>query len=308
MPKNPSPVIKRVGICIEKTFFIVKFIRMWGEALKKYIQFCYDNSGNSFYQIAKYQNDLFVFNLGEIMQIAFCDDEKVCLDLLVGYAKKYLSSYERNIGRIVIDRFASGEELLNAYQQGKRYDLIYLDIRMEKINGFETAKEIRTLDNKAMIIFVTSLGDYILNCFEYRPFWFIIKPVSEEKFNHVFSRALMEITNIRTRKYSFFTKEYGNLCLDIDKIMYLESILRKINIYATMEQYTYYANISEEEEKLKNYDFVRIHKGYLVNMAYIRRINKNNVVLKNSIVLPLSERRHKYVFDSFTSYLARCSI
>ena len=51
---------------------------------------------------------------------------------------------------------------------------------MDKINGFETAKEIRVFDDKAMIIFITSLGDYILNCFEYRPFWFIIKPVSKK--------------------------------------------------------------------------------------------------------------------------------
>jgi DNA-binding LytR/AlgR family response regulator len=283
---------------------------MWGEALKKYKQFCYDNFGNYYYidQIVRSRCDLPIFNAGEIMQIAFCDDEKVYLDLLVGYAKKYLSSCEKDISQVVIDRYSSGEELLEAYRQGKFYDLVYLDIRMDKINGFETAKEIRVFDDKAMIIFITSLGDYILNCFEYRPFWFIIKPVSEEKFRYVFNRALMEISNTRTRKYSFFTKEYGNLCLDIDKIIYLESVLRKINIHAAMEQYTYYANMAEEEEKLKKYDFVRIHKGYLVNMAYIQRINKSNVVLKNSMVLPLSERRYKYVFDNFTSYLARCSI
>jgi len=283
---------------------------MWGETLKKHNQFCYDNFGNYYYSnlIVRSRGDMPIFNAGEIIQIAFCDDEKVCLDLLVGYTKKYLSTRDNDIGQVIIDRYTSGEELLEAYKQGKYYDLIYLDIRMDKMNGFETAREIRVFDNKAMIIFVTSLGDYILNCFEYRPFWFIIKPVSEEKFIYIFNRALIEISNTRTRKYSFFTKEYGYLCLDIDKIMYLESVLRKINIYTAMEQYTYYANMSEEEEKLKKYDFVRIHKGYLVNMAYIQRINKSNVVLKNSTVLPLSERRYKYVFDSFTSYLARCSV
>lgn len=283
---------------------------MRGETLKKYKQFCYDKSGKSYCinQIIESQGSFTFLNAGEIMQIAFCDDEKAYVDLLTGYAKKYLSDCEDVISKVNIDRYSSGEELLEAYRQGKCYDLIYLDIRMKKLNGFETAKEIRSLDRKVMIIFVTSMGDYILNCFEYRPFWFIIKPVSEEKFRYIFHRALLEITNTRTRKYSFYTKEYGNLCMDVDKIIYMESVLRKINIYAAMEQYTYYASLSEEEEKLKKYDFVRIHKGYLVNMAYIQRINKNNVVLKNNIVLPLSERRYKNVFDCFTSYLARCTI
>lgn len=280
--------------------------------MEKHNQFCYDKFGSlykySFNQIAKPRGDFSILNSGEILQVAFCDDEKVCLDLLAGYIRKCVAFDNENNSQVIVDKFTSGEQLIEAYNQGKSYDLIYLDIKMGKMSGFDTAKEIRKLDNESMIIFVTSLADYVLNSFEYRPFWFIIKPVSEEKFRHVFNRAVVEITNIRTKKYSFFTKEYGHLCMDIDKIIYLESILRKIIIHAATEHFAFYANLSEEEEKLKKYDFVRIHKGYLVNMAYIQRINNSNVVLKNGIVLPLSERRYKCVFDEFTSYLARFSI
>jgi len=303
--------MNRVGIYIlNMPLAYCCFTILRGETLKMHKQFCYDKIGkcNCLSNIVESQGNLSFLGAGEIMQIAFCDDEKAYVDLMAGYARKFLSANENVIGNVNIDKYSSGEELLEAYRQGKCYDLIYLDIRMKELNGFETAKEIRLLDSKAMIIFVTSLGDYILNCFEYRPFWFIIKPVSEEKFGYVFNRAMMEIINTRTRKYSFYTKEYGSLYIDVDRIIYLESVLRKINIYTAMEQYTYYASLSEAEEKLKKYDFVRIHKGYLVNMAYIQRINKNNVVLKNNIALPLSERRYKHVFDSFTSYLARCSI
>lgn len=278
--------------------------------MKKNDQFCYDDLNEYYYlsQIVELRGEQSILDSGELIQIAFCDDEKIHLELLSEYMRKYLASYNEKGCKVVIDKFKSGEQLIEAYSQGKYYDLIYLDIRMKEMNGFEAAQKIRKFDNKAMIIFVTSLSDYIINSFEYRPFWFIIKPVSEEKFIHVFSRAVIEITNIRTKKYSFFTKDYGNLSIDIEKIIYLESILRKINIYAPMNQFSYYANLSAEEEKLKKYDFVRIHRGYLVNMAYIQRINKSNVVLKNSIVLPLSERRYKSVYDEFTSYLARSSI
>jgi DNA-binding LytR/AlgR family response regulator len=86
----------------------------------------------------------------------------------------------------------------------------------------------------------------------------------------------------------------------------MESVLRKIVINTPTRQCTFYGGLTAEEEKLSKYDFIRIHKGYLVNMAHIQRINKTNVVLKNGQVLPLSEHRFKTVFDSFTSYLARC--
>lgn len=242
------------------------------------------------------------------MQIAVCDDEKVFLDLLSGTIKNCMAEYDGNLSEFHIDAFLSGEQLLEAYGQGQRYDLIFLDIRMKTLNGFETAKNLREIDNDVFIIFVTSLVDYIFNSFEYRPFWFLVKPVETEKFRHVFFKAMAEINNDKKGVYTFFTREDGLLSIEINKIIYLESALRKIVLFTSAGQYSYYANITVEEEKLKQYDFIRIHKGYLVNMAYIQRIKKDNVILKNGVELPLSEHRFKAVFDSFTSYLARCSI
>lgn len=243
---------------------------------------------------------------GGTMTIAVCDDEKVCRDLLSGYIKECMAVYD--YCDMSIDSYDCGEMLLEAYNAGKRYDIIFLDIKMKELSGFSTAKSIRTHDNNAMIIFVTSLADYIFNSFEYKPFWFLIKPVTEEKFRHVFTKAVSEIKNSKTREYSFSTREHGLLSIDINKILYIESFLRRIIIYTGNEQYTNYASITAEEEKLKKYDFIRIHKGYLVNMVHIQRINKYNVILKNNVALPLSEHRFKTVFDSFTSYLARCSL
>lgn len=245
---------------------------------------------------------------GGIMHIALCDDDKSYLELFLNYIKNYLAMQEKDCEGVVIDSYTSGEQLIEAYETGKTYDLIYLDIKMKNVSGFDAAKVIRDYDTRAMIIFITSLKDYIFNSFEYRPFWFLIKPVNEERFCYVFKKAISQINDIKNRRYSFYTRDHGLISIEINRIMYLESILRKIILYTKNQQYTYYANLKEEEEKLTKYYFIRIHKGYLVNMEYIQRINKSNIVLKNNIVLPLSEHRLKVVFDSFTSYLARCSV
>ena len=249
-------------------------------------------------------------NLNQVdaMHIAICDDDKNYVELFLGYIKNYLALLENNCEDVVIDCYTCGEQLIEAYETGIIYDLIYLDIKMKKVSGFDAAKIIRDYDSKALIIFITSLKDYIFNSFEYQPFWFLIKPVFEEKFYHVLKQAVAQINDIKNRRYSFYTRDRGLISLEISKIMYMESILRKIILHASNQQYTYYANLKEEEDKLSKYNFIRIHKGYLVNMEYIRRINKSNIVLNNNMVLPLSEHRLKTVFDSFTSYLARYSI
>ncbi|NLE24546.1 MAG: response regulator [Clostridiaceae bacterium] len=273
--------------------------------MKECYDFWYDNLVEK-HNLLDTNSDKKILGSVGAMHIAVCDDDKIYLDLFLNYIKDYLAMLENSCDGVVLDCYTTGEELVEAYKTGKAYDLIYLDIKMKKISGFDAAKIIRNYDSKALIIFITSLKDYIFNSFEYQPFWFLIKPVYREKFGHVLKQAIAKINEIKNKRYSFYTRDHGLMSLEIDRIMYLESILRKIILYTSNHQFTYYANLKEEEAKLTKYNFIRIHKGYLVNMEYIQRINKSNIVLKNNMVLPLSEHRLKVVFDSFTSFLARC--
>ncbi|NLO92797.1 MAG: response regulator transcription factor [Clostridiaceae bacterium] len=239
------------------------------------------------------------------MQIAVCDDEKVYLDLYLNQIKRLIAMQDKNY-EVIIDCYSSGEELITAYDAGKEYDIIILDIKMKDLSGFDVAKIIRQYNDDTLIIFITSLKDYIYNSFEYQPFWFLIKPVTNERFKHVIMKAVAYIIGTKGKNHSFYTRDAGIISLEINKIMYLESCLRKINIYTNTQSFSYYATLKEEEQKLKNHNFVRSHKAYLVNMAYIKRINKGSIILKNNKSIPLSERRRKAVFDSFTSFLERC--
>lgn len=239
------------------------------------------------------------------MQIAICDDEKTYLDFCICRIKGLVAREENNC-ELIIDAYSSGEQLIKAYEAGKEYDLVLLDIKMQELSGFDVARIIRKHNKNILIIFISSLGNHILNSFEYHPFWFLVKPVTDEKFVHVFKKAASYIMEDRNKLHSFYTQETGLTSLEINKILYLESRLRKVTIYTRTQTFTYYANLKEEQEKLKENNFVRSHKGYLVNMAYIHSINKNNIVLKSRKVVPLSEHRHKEVFDCFTDYIARC--
>ena len=241
------------------------------------------------------------------MYIAICDDDKKYLNLFLGYIKNYLASLENSCAGVVIDCYTCGEQLVDAYRAGKSYDLIYLDIKMKKVSGFDAAKIIREYDSKALIIFITSLRDYIFNSFEYQPFWFLIKTVYEEKFGYVLRQAIAQINEKKNKRYSFYTRENGLMSIEINRIMYLESVLRKVVLHTSSQQFTYYANLKEEEEKLTKYNSESIKVIWLIWNTYKELISPN-IVLKNNVVLPLSEHRLKEVFDRFTSYLARCSV
>jgi DNA-binding LytR/AlgR family response regulator len=242
------------------------------------------------------------------MRIGICDDERVFLDLLTKYCRKCATYLEGNHDAITVETFCSGEELLEAYSKNDRFDILYLDLKMKRINGFETARQVRNYDSRVIIIFITSLSQYVMKSFEYKPFWYLVKPVSEEKFRSVFIKAISEYSSVNFHEYTFKTREEGIERININDIIYLESISRQIRLHTSNEDYYFYAGINREEEKLKRFDFIRIHKSYLVNVQHIRRINKTNVTLKNGHSLPISERRHKAVLDFYTDYLARSSL
>lgn len=242
------------------------------------------------------------------MRIGICDDEKVFIDLLTKYCKNCATYVEENYGQVAIESFYSGEELLENYNPDKRFDILFLDLKMKQLNGFETARQIRAFDNKVIIIFITSLAQYVMKSFEYKPFWYLIKPVSEDNFRNIFIKALSEFASVNYREYAFRTREEGVERINIGNIIYLESISRQIRLHTTYEDFFFYAGISREEEKLSKFNFIRIHKSYLVNAQYIQRINKTSLTLKDGDTLAISERRYKAVFDFFTDYLARSSL
>ncbi|HOP73293.1 LytR/AlgR family response regulator transcription factor [Thermoclostridium caenicola] len=241
------------------------------------------------------------------MRIGFCDDDKAFLELLASYCKESLPYIDYD-GQVDVECLSSGEEILESYRRNKPYDILFLDLKMKPINGFETARQIRMFDNQVIIIFVTSLTDYVLKSFEYKPFWYLIKPVTQKNFKNVFMKAVAERLSANRAEYLFRTKAEGVMKLNVGSIIYLESQSRRIRLHTVDSDYYFYSGMNEEEEKLSRYDFIRVHKSYLVNPQYIKQINRTWLVLKDGERLPVSERRYKAVFDFFTDYMARSSL
>ena len=111
------------------------------------------------------------------MRIGFCDDDRVFLELLAVYCRECLPFVDQD-EQVDAECMSSGEKLLESYRRGKTFDILFIDLKMKGLNGFETARQIRMVDNRVIIIFVTSLAHCVMKCFEYKPFWYLIKPVT----------------------------------------------------------------------------------------------------------------------------------
>lgn len=236
------------------------------------------------------------------IRIACCDDEKQQLEL---YKTMFTNIEMRQDIELNVEYFLSGNFMLERFQSEKNpFDLVYLDMDMDEKSGLDLAKEIRqNYHSDCLILFLTNYPKYMQNSFDVRAFQYMIKPVQFDEFERKFNAA---------RKY--LEKDDKNrvvLKIDEDNVVFFTNEIYYIEKEKSSKQFLVYLEdkcvvakgvLSAIENQLLEQHFMRTHRSYLVNMKHIRRIQKNDLVLSNGNLVPISRRKEKELKQQFMRY------
>ena len=237
------------------------------------------------------------------MLIAVCDDEAICREHIV----KYLNEYKSNIV-YSISEFCSGSALLNAMKAGHAFDLIFLDIEMPGMSGIEASQEIYEINNNTMFIFITAHHQYYHHAFDVNAIQYIVKPIDRDLLEKSFKRA-MDIYQRRIYKHMIHGKD-GTSFLTVQDILYISTNgSRHLEAVTEHGNYDYIGKISDEEKILLNYDFLRCHNAFLINMNYIKTFTKESFILLNGNEIPISKHIRSHVLQTFHNFIKRtCNV
>ena len=215
------------------------------------------------------------------MDIAVVDDEKVMREYLCELIKKQKPESR-------IESYARGEELLAS---GKRFDIVFLDIQMDGMNGIEAAGSLRKKQEEVILIFITGIREYVFDAFDLYAFQYLLKPVDEKKFAEVLERAVREAGRKKEKRELFIKTR--NLTLDQADILYIESRGKKVEIHTVRERESIqiYAAMEELEGQLGK-DFYRCHRAYLVNMSHITEYGSDSIILANGDKVYLAKKKY----------------
>lgn len=217
------------------------------------------------------------------------DDERFSLDLLAD-----------NISKVswlnLIAKCRNAVEAI-AVMEEQKIDLIFLDIQMPGLTGLQFAQ---TMTNRPLIIFITAYEKYALEGFNLDVVDYLLKPVSLERFIKACNKA-KELHQLRNQNLSnavastipdhvFVPVEYSQVKINLTDIRYIEGLKDYIRIHlaSTAKPVITRMSLKSIEEKLPVQKFVRIHKSYIVAVAYITTIRKSSVNLQ-ALELPVSE-------------------
>lgn len=235
-----------------------------------------------------------------MIRIAICDDDTVMLDYANNQIKLIAEKLKKDI---LIQTFTDGNDMLSKdIKQISSFDIIFLDIDMPTVGGFEVAEFIRKFNENLMIIFLTSMEDLVYESFKYKPFRFIRKYKLDVELNEVLC-SVISVVEKKTEHYYMFKTEYGDLKISSQDIFYIECLNRKIYLKTIDKQYCLIGlQFNEIVSELLDKSFVLIHRTCIVNLKYIYSIGKLDITLDNGEKLPMSRYKVNDVKKAFTLY------
>lgn len=231
------------------------------------------------------------------MNIAVVDDNlndrKMILD--------YLSQFFNESGEdYTTSTFEDGVSFLKDYSFS--YDFIIFDIDMPQMSGIDTAKELRKKDSNVTIMFVTNMPQYALEGYSVEAVDYVLKPLSYPDFRLKMKKATRYILRNSVKKVTINTTDEGLITVDSSDIYYVESKLHYIYYHTKKGIYKMRAKLTEVEDILLPYHFARSGGSFLINLAYLEKIDGNEIVIAGE-TLPLSRRMKASLMSAFTKYM-----
>lgn len=232
------------------------------------------------------------------MKIALVEDNELHREQI----SQEIQAYFEELNEVCELRvFDNGSDMLDHYYSVGGYDLLLLDIQLPGIDGISVARQIRQHDDKVLIVFITSMTSYAVQGYSVHALDYILKPINRISFRNTLDHA-RELFRQRAEHFISVTTSEGLLKLDISQIYYIETEKHAVRLYHTKGSFHINDTLKSIEEKLKNAPFCRCNNCYLVNLAHVEQVKKNDVIVAGH-ELSFSRLRYKPFMEALINYM-----
>lgn len=232
------------------------------------------------------------------MRIAIIEDEPA--------HSEFLASCLQFWGReqavpVDILSFTAAKDFLFIWEETNNFDILFLDIQMEHMNGMELARRIRETDREIALVFTTGIDDFLEEGYEVEAMYYLRKPLSQEKISRCMDRLSLRRQEVQS---VLVHGREDALRLFVGRITYVEArghgcMVETCSRLGETSRTEIMESISEMTQILSPYGFVRCHRSYLCRVDGIYRIGKTELLLENGSVIPVSRRMYEDVSRAF---------
>jgi DNA-binding LytR/AlgR family response regulator len=225
------------------------------------------------------------------MKIAIVDDDELWIQKIMFEVKSILKNENPDI-----DVFNEGPEFI---EKNCRYDVTLMDVEMESLDGFETTREYKRRFPGAVVAMITTDRERYSQGFIVNAYRYINKERMYEEMKEMFSS--LQKKGRLGKVIDVDCVDHHKIVLNMNDIMYVETLKRKILIHTLKRTYTVSDTMKQMCEKLEGEGFYQCHQSYLVNLDEIDKIDGLDITMKNGDNVMVSKRHRneleKVYFD-----------
>lgn len=228
--------------------------------------------------------------------IAIVEDNPVFSDSVKGYLDRYSKEFGVDFN---VYAFTDGDEITSDYEA--KYDIIFLDIEMKRLDGMSAAHKIRQYDAEVIIIFITNMAQYAIHGYNVGALSFLLKPLPYFAFTQELTKSIDRLRK-KKQKALLVPTDNGMIKLSSLEITYIESFGHDLIIHVKDNSYIVRGTIKKMEEELNGLSFYRCNHGYLVNLTYVQGVKDDDVIIGEDR-LKISRPRKKAFLSALTQYI-----
>ncbi len=237
------------------------------------------------------------------MQVFICDDEEAYLRAF----EQCVNNWAERRGHqaaIVLRRFRSSEDMVDAFEHGMHVDALFMDIQIPgEMNGIQAAQRVFLKNEHIPIIFLTNYPEYACDGYKVNALRYLRKPVNQADIDECMDLIWRRWLWLRENTVVFESSSQ-TLSLPSDTIIYIETINHHLNIVTVDEIGTYSIRCTFKaiESRLAESLLIKCHRSYYVNIRYVRSIKNGMIMLSTAQQIPIGRKYSRQFIELFKRY------
>ncbi|WP_242511174.1 LytR/AlgR family response regulator transcription factor [Pengzhenrongella frigida] len=232
-----------------------------------------------------------------VIRVGVVEDDPAATAQILAYLHRFETEHDVTFA---VQTYPDGRDVVERYQSG--FDIIFLDVEMPYIDGFEAARHIRTLDSEVVLVFITNMAQYAIKGYQVDALSYLLKPVPYFAFSQELRRSI-DKTRSTQGDWIMLSVGSGMARVYLSDITYIESIRHKIIVHGVDRTYVPTGTLKAFESQLADKGFFRSNNCYLVNLRHVTGVDATSCVMIDGADLQVSRPRRRAFLQALADHV-----